>query len=323
MDHHPTNSPSSFPAKHTCPSFMSGQAGEAAQKGKALHELFEKKIKGDVATDFEFSEYEVSGIDWAVDVVNISVDAQHPINTEMKVSYGDHYFGTADVVNQHRLFDLKTGEERPYYMQMAAYALAIMDTDITIDEVECHILYSKYRKHQVYTIGRDQAKSLIDNLLIMSNQPNPPKNPSEYCGWCKHILNCDAVYKTAENLTLGKDEDKTLSGDINEEEAEKLSALIPVAKAMEKWAKEVMNRAKDFEEIPNYSWREQSGQRYVTDVSQAYHLLDMATGEGSIERFLECCSLSISKLEDVYGKAIVDLLPIDKKPNTKRLIQQK
>lgn len=241
----------------------------------------------------------------------------------MKVTYGDHYFGTADVINQNKLFDLKTGEERPYYMQMAAYALAMMEQDFDMDEVECHILYSKYRKHQVYTINRTQAKTLIDNLLLMSNQPNPPKQPSAYCGWCKHILNCEAVYRTAMNLSLGEDENKTLSGEVNEEEAEKLSNLIPLAKAMEKWAKEVMNRAKDFEEIPDYAWREQSGARYVTDVSQAYHTLDMATGEGSIERFLECCSLSISKLEDVYGKAIVDLLPIDKKPNTKRLIQQK
>jgi hypothetical protein len=241
----------------------------------------------------------------------------------MKVSYGDHYFGTADVVNGNRLFDLKTGEERPYYMQICAYALAIMDMNFDIDEVECHILYSKYRKHVRYTIDRVQAKTLIDNLLIRSGQPSPPRQPNEYCGWCEKLLSCPDVIEHAS--TLCKEElnpdDFVLSGEINEEQAERISTLIPLAKAMEKWGKEIMNRTKDFEEIPNYKWKEQNGQRFVTDVSQAYHTLDMASGEGSIERFLECVSLSISKLENVYGKAIVDLLPIDKKPNIKKLIQ--
>lgn len=322
MEHHPENSPSSFPAKEKCSAFKSAPAGDAAQKGNDLHALFEKKINGEPVTDFEFSEYEIAGIDWACDIVNINVDAAYDINTEMKVSYGDHYFGTADVVNKHRLFDLKTGEERPYYMQMCAYALAIMDMDFEIDEVECHILYSKYRKHVTYNIGRLQAKTLIDNLLVKTSQPNPPRNPNEYCAWCDKILNCPDVLEFATKLSKKEleVEDYLLTGEINEEQANRIATLIPIAKAMEKWGKEIMNRTKDFEEIPNYRWKEQNGQRFITDIKMAYETLDLASGEGSIERFLECVNLSISKLENVYGKAIVDLLPIDKKPNIKKLI---
>ena len=123
MEHHPDLPPSSFPAKNLCPSFSSAPAGDAAERGSDLHALFEQKINnGDVKEFNDFTEFEIAGLDWAVDIVNLNVDATKPILTEQKVSYGEHYFGTADVINENKLFDLKTGEERSYYMQMCAYA---------------------------------------------------------------------------------------------------------------------------------------------------------------------------------------------------------
>ena len=331
MEHHPDLPPSSFPAKNLCPSFSSAPAGDAAERGSDLHALFEQKINNGDVTEFnDFTEFEIGGLDWAVDIVNINVDANKPILTEQKVSYGEHYFGTADVINENRLFDLKTGEERSYYMQMCAYANALMADNFEMDEVECHILYSKYRVHQKYTISRVQAKTLIDELILRVTAPNPKRATNEYCSWCEHILTCPEIMKPIAHLSgydLEEDsvpaEEIVLSGEVNEGEAAKVSTLIPIAKAVAAWSKELLNRAKDFEEIPEYKWKEQQGGRFVTDIEQAYHMLDMAKSGGSIERFLECCSLSVSKLESVYGKAIVDLLPIDRKPNIRKLLQDK
>ena len=213
---------------------------------------------------------------------------------------------------------------------MCAYANALMSDNFEMDEVECHILYSKYRVHQTYTINRTQAKTLIDELITRVTAPNPERATNEYCSWCEHILTCPAIMKSVGHLsgyTLEEDskptEELVLSGEVNEGEAAKISTLIPIAKAVAAWSKELLNRAKDFEDIPDYKWKEQQGARFITDIDQAYHTLDMASGEGSIERFLECCSLSVSKLESVYGKAIVDLLPIDRKPNIRKLLQDK
>ena len=323
--HHPEFPPSSFPMKGICPAFTSGEAGPAAEKGQQLHQVFEKRLNGENVIDFDLPEFDLAGVEWAVDLVKMETDATKDILTETRVSYGDHYFGTADVINGNKLFDLKTGEERADYLQMCAYALALMESEgFDMEEVECHILYSKYRKHQVFTVRHAEANHMIDELLVRSGAPNPQRVPCEYCAWCKHSYTCDALLSLALKVSGEMiPEELQLSGEVNEEEAKKISRLIPLAKAVTGWSREVMNRTKDFDEIPDYKWREQNGARFVPDSAEVYHTLDLAVMGDTLERFLECCSLSVSKLEQVFGKAIVELLPIDRKPNIRKLVQDK
>lgn len=94
------------------------------------------------------------------------------------------------------LADFKTGQIRSYYAQMAAYALACMDTYFA-DEWATHLIFVDQKQVISHTFTRADAEDCVCDIV------NAPKveTPCDYCSWCAKFGSCPAVTRTGAELT--------------------------------------------------------------------------------------------------------------------------
>jgi hypothetical protein len=106
---------------------------------------------------------------------------------------GIEHLGTADVLCAAGAWvgDLKTGQMRSYYEQMAAYALACMDREFS-DEWTAHVLYCDARQVASYRFTWDSAKKVVDSIVAEATDKAALPRGCEYCGWCRHKDRCPA-----------------------------------------------------------------------------------------------------------------------------------
>jgi len=134
------------------------------------------------------------GVSWAVRyVTSMAERAGEDIETETKVEYlrggKPVTYGYLDAYYKGNLFDLKTGQERDYVLQMCVYAAALCQRD-DLDTINIYLLYSKTRAVCNMTISRDQAEELVEDVI--SRVESPDKKPAlcDYCNWCEHKRVC-------------------------------------------------------------------------------------------------------------------------------------
>src|SRR5882672_11486256 len=131
MEHHEL-SPSKFPAWLQCACFDAcGEVGEPAERGTLMHDCFAALLKtGEILPAMQgLNDNEYTGLMWAANYVRIAVQGcAEPYQVETKLEYFEDddfeplFYGTPDVANSEgHLFDLKTGEEREYWPQLAGY----------------------------------------------------------------------------------------------------------------------------------------------------------------------------------------------------------
>lgn len=306
MEHHSSLSPSSLPMKNKCAKFKSAPAGDAANQGNILHEAFARMLDPpqrfeEEGGDFEsIEDFEMDGLRWAVDYVRCNMTSAHPIASEQKVSYMDAdfrelFFGTVDVLNGDVIFDLKTGETRSYWYQMAAYALACME-NTSFDQMTVHILYSRYRKAHTYVIEKWVAAAAIGDLVNRIKDPNSPAIPSEYCAWCSESNTCSALALRANEISkeMGWGLDSYNKDAITD--PGQLGKAVRLAKIMAIWADGILKMSREHETIEGYEWRETRGRKTMKNIMEAKELLGLPFDE-----VLGACSLSITKLEKIIA----------------------
>jgi hypothetical protein len=298
MEHHATHSPSSFPMRAKCPQFNSAPAGSAAERGNVLHEAFGRLFNGVGRDEIELDEFELDGLTWAVDYVKTNMTSAHPVSIEQKVTYFEGfkelYFGTADVLNGDILFDLKTGETRSYWYQMAAYALAAMD-GTPFERMTVHVMYSRYRRAHTYTIEKWAAAAAIGDLMNSLEDPNAPANPSEYCAWCTKTTTCGAF---GERVGVIAKDWGLESYTIDEiKDPGQLGKAVRLAKVMSIWADSIMKLAKNGDEPPKgFEFKTQNGRKTIRNILGAREALGIPDDE-----LFGACTLSISKLEKIIA----------------------
>ncbi len=91
-----------------------------------------------------------------------------------------------------RLFDLKTGQKRDYKPQMAFYALGLMQK-YNERQCEVHLVYSKYKEADVYTITREEAEDVVFHIVDSVKNPNKKETPCDYCNWCARRGECSEL----------------------------------------------------------------------------------------------------------------------------------
>tara|TARA_Y100000588_G_scaffold223141_1_gene237067 strand:- start:10877 stop:11380 length:504 start_codon:yes stop_codon:yes gene_type:complete len=91
-----------------------------------------------------------------------------------------------------RLFDLKTGQKRNYRPQMAFYALGLMQK-YNERKCEVHLVYSKYKDADVYTITREEAEDVVFRIVDSVKSPDKKETPCDYCNWCSRRGKCSAL----------------------------------------------------------------------------------------------------------------------------------
>ena len=309
MSHHPTLPPSSADAIRQCCRYVSGEAGEAAQRGTIQHALL-AAILTNSPQDMrpELTEDEREGVEWAAAYVQAHVSSGTALNIEERVvildetTFEEISYGTLDVWANPELMDYKSGEEHEYAGQMAFYGLGMMQRT-GLERIHVSILYGKTKRVQDYWLTKAAAEKIVHEVLARRAKGGEP-TPCDYCGWCADCASCAAHNATALAVVRGYETPTFEQWHPSEiTDPGTLSKMLTVAKLVSKWCESVEHHAKEMvikKGIPLPGWRvqERSGARIITDLTKAYNALALDPMV-----FLGCCTGKITNLEEAYAAA--------------------
>lgn len=266
-------------------------------RGTLLHEVFASRLEGISNPDESYlTPHESEGISWAVDYVRARMTSGWPVEIEQRLVLLDDKFnivtfGTGDVLNGPILFDLKTGDFHNYWLQIAIYGLAQMDR-IGVDEVEVHVLFSRFKKAHELRIDRGQAQWRIFAVVdaVMDPEKRPRANP--YCRWCRKIATCAAVVHLATGEPISRYE---------YDAPNELANALFRARLLKDWAAKIEFDAKKKAlagiELPGFELKSRQGAREIVDVKRAHELSGLPPDE-----FLNLCNLPVGALEDLIAE---------------------
>lgn len=196
--------PSLLPKLWECPKYRPkpGPAGPAAERGTRMDEAFRFAVMGDRSKLEALPPEDGANVQWAIDLVerykcNGTLEAREEY-LAMPVP-GLPHVGTADILCDRTgwVGDLKTGQMRNYFPQMAAYALSCMVR--TFEQVwATHVIYCDQQKVLSYNWTLEQAQKTIDTIKAAALDPNSQPQASEYCTWCANYATCPAVVRPIE-----------------------------------------------------------------------------------------------------------------------------
>jgi hypothetical protein len=236
---------------------------------------------------------------WAVNQVKQRAEGSTIISDEalLKVKTpGIEHIGTEDsrVPDKRMSLDLKSGQIRDYYLQMAAYAYGNMESEFAPDWT-CHLLFCDQRRVVTHVFTYEQAKSLVEGVLAEVANPNKKPTPFESCGWCAAKETCPALGKAASetleivdsDLTANLAQLKTYLADCPETLGAFLSKAAIFNDELVDWAKElVRGKLANNEEIPGYKLQKVKGTDYIdpTEIAKSFTVCGATTQE--IVKFL-------------------------------------
>jgi hypothetical protein len=186
---------SALPKLAACPRFEGDNSTQSpeASRGTLMDAAFRTLLMG-LPCDVALPAEDMDAVNWAVDTVT-GLAEDHGV--EAREEYlrmhtpGIEHVGTADVlcVGGGWVGDLKTGQMRSYYEQMAAYALACMARDFC-DAWTAHVFYCDHRQVASYRFTWDEAKRVVDGIIEEVRDKHTRPRGCEYCGWCRHKDRC-------------------------------------------------------------------------------------------------------------------------------------
>lgn len=194
--------PSALPKLAHCRCYVS-QSGtsEAAERGTRLDAIIREQWLNPSPVE-GLSQEDDEAVTWAFNTLKLlSCDMQVETREEelrAVVPVDGIKAGTMDAlcVAGGWLADFKTGQVRDYAAQMAAYALACMDSYFA-DEWTSHLLFVDQKQVVSHTWTREEAESLILGIV---NKPKVP-TPFENCSWCGAFETCEAVRAATTEVT--------------------------------------------------------------------------------------------------------------------------
>jgi CRISPR/Cas system-associated exonuclease Cas4 (RecB family) len=322
MLHHPTLSPSSMPMLEQCPCFERADDAISLEPkpkpisyrghGNTMHKVFEAQLRGEEPAVDGLTLHECEGIDWAVDYVRTHITTEHPIEIEQSLVLMDEAFrvitfGTGDVINGMRLFDLKTGDYHNYWLQMACYALMQMDR-MGVDEMMVLVMFTRFKKVHELVITREEAYRRIMAVVEAVTDPDKKPKANPYCKWCRKVMTCEAII----HLVSGTEITRYEIDDPNE-----LGHSLRNARILKEWVSRIEEHAKRLAlsgtEIPGFELKSRAGAREIMDVKKAYELSGLGPDE-----FIMLCSLPVGALEDAI--AVKEEIP---KSRAKKLVNER
>jgi hypothetical protein len=303
--------PSSLPILAQCPKFESGEARDYTDEGTRRHEALAKALRNkdtnldDTLEIYGFDTESVEGITWAFEYVKVNLPMEYEqLHVERPISLITDDFnkimdGTVDVGCGNHILDFKW-RERNYREQLIAYSLGWMQEQ-GIDEVHCHILYMQPQKAVTFTINRDEAWEVVNEIEAKVNDPEAKENPCEYCGWCAKAKECPALNSLAMDVVDGR-EDWSLENYHSSQidNPIEMSKALLVARHVSKWCDAVEHHAKKMAidndvHIPGFKVQARKGRRIISDIGGAFNASRMDQDE-----FLDCCVVSFTNLVEKH-----------------------
>ncbi len=206
--------PSSLPKLACCRAFENSPGtSPAAERGTKLdgiiraawQELKRRKeedvLLDDVADLADLATEDVAAVRWAINTMH-ELSGGEDIETREEqlqavVPHRQVLTGTMDglCVGGCFLIDFKTGQERDYKAQMAAYALACMDAYF-IDSWTAHLLFIDQQKVVTHFFKEEEARELLDSII------NAPVEPTacDYCEWCGKFGTCPLTRRQVQEV---------------------------------------------------------------------------------------------------------------------------
>jgi len=309
--HHPTMPPSAMNALVKCPFYRSNPSGsDAARRGTDQHAYAEALLQGDdnkakrcgAILDADGR----ANAEWYADRVRTEAgdDLEVEVAAELQdKNYGTITYGTIDAASGNEIWDYKSGQERNYNYQMAAYALMRMRQK-GLPQVTAHICYGKTKKIVSETYTEESAWDMVETVLAIMHNPDRQEMPNEYCAWCVKSLSCPALTRHVTVVAAKyapNDSDKIRMWNPSEmTDPTQVSRALYIARIVGPWASNVEKRAKELIEkgdnVPGWSLMEKRGARQVKDITKAFALTGLPE-----DVFLKCCSVKIGELEEQYA----------------------
>lgn len=319
--------PSSFPALDACQFFEAAEVhrDNYAEAGTDRHAALWAHISGDDGLLDMLPEDEREGVMWAANYIRLHAPmSDHPLIIERPGQFesfesDEPIKGTPDCLCGNDLFDLKW-RRRDYRLQMACYARMAygMGADPT-KPINVHVLYGAEQRRDQYRWDYNEVVLLTDQVLIKIGLAQERK-PNDYCSWCKHHISCPAILARVNAVVAGREDwflDQYHSSKI--ETADEMSRALEIAWVLSDWCKAVEWNAQEMVQkkgmnLAGWKLKERAGKRVITDVQRAFELIDIPPA-----LFLNCCSASISKIED----AVATSGKVVKKKDAKPFVNQK
>lgn len=197
---------SALPKLAQCACYESNPvAGPAAERGLRLDAAFRAFLMGQ-PVPVALSAEEQEAVMWAVDTARDLADGGDIEADEAKLKVatpGLAHVGTEDArcENENMSFDLKSGNLRSYYEQMAAYALGNLNRQfeehfdpqlLNESTWTCVLLFCDQQEFNRIEFTYATAKAVVDGVLEAVNDPNTQPTPCEYCNWCRKADKCVA-----------------------------------------------------------------------------------------------------------------------------------
>lgn len=223
----------------------------------------------------------------------------------------EQFFGTADVVivtaDKVIIIDWKFGHREVDHAeensQGAAYALmAMQEFKKEIAEVHFFNPVIKQTTSATFTDRQKIANYLMGVIAKAQEDDAPIIAGEEQCRYCKAMYHgtCPAVAKTAEIAVMDAEKVVPLPA-LSVLPVEDLCRMKDrcdfIAKLAERVDAEIKRRCEDDGSCGEWRIKESSGGREIKDITGAFSASGMES-----KTFLECCSVSVSKLEKSYAK---------------------
>ncbi len=218
------------------------------------------------------------------------------------------FYVTSDGKLRSLLDDVKTGyievDEPADNMQLRGYAYLLFHTYSMLDEVIAHITQPHAKRTDPCQYTRTELPDIdfeIEQITAEASKPGARRIPSpEACRYCKACgtPRCpETMGKLSEIAKINPD----------------LLTSLPASKKLELWKswkvvesigkkiKEVFTSELKFNpaSIPGLALEPGAEVRTIADVQGAYESLQDVVAQSD---FLACCSISVGKLEELYGE---------------------
>lgn len=188
-----------LPKLAECPCYESkqGEAGPAAQRGTKLDGRFREALATGELNEVDLPKDDIKALKWALKQVR-KIAGNNPIISDealLKVQTpGIEHEGTEDVriPDIQTSLDLKTGIQRSYYAQMAAYAYGNMEAHFC-EEWTCYLVFCDQKEIVEHKFTLHQAKNVVNGILDAYHDPERLPQPCQYCSWCAKKDSCPMV----------------------------------------------------------------------------------------------------------------------------------
>lgn len=174
-------------------------ASDAANRGTGMDEAMRAACQGNMGPLNALPPEDQKAVAWAIEEVEKLAKESFMETREERLAMHVSMLstvGTADAVcdPERWVADLKTGQVRSYYHQLAAYSLACMDRTFT-ESWTAHVIYCDQRVRRTYEFDYATAKAVVDKVISDAKDPQAKPTPCEYCDWCGRKETCTAIVK--------------------------------------------------------------------------------------------------------------------------------